>query len=49
MTKTTTLKVKTNVRAGGLMSLNHNRSSLKVKSSVKAGGLISLNHNRTRR
>ena len=41
---TKTLKVKTGVKAGGLI-FNHNRSLLKTKSGVKAGGLI-FNHNR---
>ena len=49
MTKTTTLKVKTNVKAGGLGSVNHNRTTLKVKTNVKAGGLTAVNHNRTHR
>jgi hypothetical protein len=45
--KTTTktgLKIKTNVKAGGL-NINHNRAGLKVKTSVKAGGL-NINHSR---
>ena len=46
--KTSGLKVKTNVNAGGL-SINHNQtlgSGLKVKTNVKAGAL-SANHNQT--
>ena len=42
------LKVKTNVRAGGF-SLNHNQTlarGMKVKTNVRAGGL-SMNHNQT--
>ena len=39
------MRVKSNVKAGGL-SYNHNQTAkgLRVKSSVKAGG-ISFNHN----
>ena len=40
----TSLTVKTNLKAGGLSTHNHNRG-LKVSSAVKAGGLTS-NHNR---
>lgn len=40
------MKLKTNVKAGGV-SFNHNQSTgLKLKTSVKAGG-VSLNHNQT--
>ena len=45
---TSTLKVKTNIKAGGLAT-NHNETlvrGLKVKTSVKAGGLAA-NHNET--
>ena len=45
-TKTTGLKVKTTIKAGGLMRMNHNRAGLKVRSAVKAGGLMMMNHNR---
>ena len=41
-TRTTGLKIKTNIKAGGLTS-NHNQTrarGLKVKTSVKAGGII---------
>lgn len=46
--KTSTLKVKTKIRAGGVY-LNHNATlvrCLKVKTNVKAGG-IWQNHNET--
>jgi hypothetical protein len=46
-TKTTGLKVKTTIKAGGLPGINHNRSGLKVRSAVKAGGLPGINHNRS--
>lgn len=41
------MKVKSNVKAGGLNTLNHNQTvkGLRVKSRVKAGGLDSRNHN----
>lgn len=45
---TSTLKVKTNIKAGGLRT-NHNETlvrGLKVKTSVKAGGAW-YNHNET--
>ena len=35
------LKIKSGIKAGGLMAINH---SLKVKSGVKAGGLSVVNH-----
>ena len=47
-TKTTTLKVKTNLKAGG-RARNHNETlvrGLKVKTSIKAGGRL-RNHNET--
>ena len=44
-TKNTGLAIKTSIKAGGLGTSNHNRSSLKVRSSVKAGGLGTSNHN----
>ena len=42
------MKTKTNVKAGGLSSVNHNQTSasLKVRSHVKAGALTG-NHNQT--
>lgn len=43
------MKVKTNIKAGGLNSYNHNQTvvcGLKVKSKVKAGSdAIARNHN----
>ena len=41
------MKVKSNVKAGGLNSQNHNQTvkGLRVKSRVKAGGLNAYNHN----
>ena len=41
------MKVKSNVKAGGLNTTNHNQTvkGLRVKSRVKAGGLNSQNHN----
>ena len=38
------LKVKSGVKAGGLMAGNH---SLKGKSGVKAGGLGTINHSQS--
>ena len=39
------MKIKTNIKAGGI-ALNHNQTvGLKIKSGVKAGG-ISMQHNR---
>lgn len=45
MKNSTGLKVKTNVKAGGL-HVNHNRgaAAIKVKSAVKAGGIFCKNH-----
>ncbi len=47
--KTSGLRVKSNVKAGGFGSVNHNTSAktagLRVKSNVKAGGFGSVNHN----
>lgn len=42
MKENTTMRIKTNVKAGGLVT-NHNQTAargLKVKSNVKAGGAI---------
>jgi hypothetical protein len=41
------MKVKSNVKAGGLNSQNHNQTvkGLRIKSCVKAGGVNSSNHN----
>ena len=41
------LKIKTNVKAGGLNAQNHNQMAVKVKTNVKAGGLNTQNHNQT--
>ena len=41
------MKIKTNIKAGGLTASNHNQSGLAVKSNVKAGGLNTRNHNQT--
>jgi hypothetical protein len=41
----TSLTVKTNLKAGGLSTVNHNRP-LKIRSAVKAGGLSTVNHSR---
>jgi hypothetical protein len=41
------MKVKANVKAGGLKTDNHNRSALRVRSNIKAGTPVRLtNHNR---
>jgi len=40
----TAMTIKTNVKAGGLSTFNHNET-LTVRSAVKAGGLSSYNHN----
>jgi len=37
MTKTSGIKVKSSVKAGGL-NMNHARRALKVRAGVKAGG-----------
>lgn len=39
------MKVRTNVRAGGLQP-QHNRKALKVRTSVGSGGIDGNNHNR---
>lgn len=44
------MKIKTNVKASGLDTVNHSQTiarSLKVKTNLKAGGLDTLNHNQT--
>jgi len=44
------VKIKTNVKAGGIEGANHNQtaaSALKVKSGVKAGNGMPHNHNQT--
>jgi hypothetical protein len=50
ITKTSGIKVKSNVKAGGFGIPNHNRlvktSGIKVKSNIKAGGFGIPNHNR---
>ena len=38
------MKTKTNTKAGGIRTINHNQS-LRVRSNVKAGGLKTINHN----
>jgi len=42
------MKIKTNVKSGGLNTQNHNQTALRVKTHVKPGaiGLIK-NHNQT--
>ena len=42
--KTSGIRVKSSVKAGGLGAGNHN-AKLRVKSAVKAGGLGAGNHN----
>ncbi len=47
--RTPGLKVRTNVKAGGL-SVNNNQTlahGLKVKTNIKAGGLMLRNHSQT--
>ena len=41
------LSVRTSIKAGGLRTINHNRTALKVRTGVKAGGLRTSNHNRS--
>ena len=43
-TKTSGLRVKSTIKAGGLGGNNHN-AGLRVKSAIKAGGLGGNNHN----
>jgi hypothetical protein len=44
-TKTTAgIKVKANVKAGGLGTGNHNRPGLKVRAAIKAGEILLANH-----
>jgi hypothetical protein len=44
-TKTSAIKVKTSIKAGGFGPANHNRG-LKVTTAIKAGGFGPANHNR---
>jgi hypothetical protein len=47
-TKTTNsgLKVKANIKAGGIDLRNHNRTGLRIKAGIKGGSMISVkNHN----
>jgi hypothetical protein len=47
-TKTSGLKVNSNVKAGGIHSINHNGRGLRVRTAVKAGGTeLRPNHNST--
>jgi hypothetical protein len=40
------MKIKTNVQAGGLRSVNHNPTrGLRVKTGIKSGGMNAINHN----
>jgi hypothetical protein len=40
------MKIKTNVKAGGIREVNHNQARvIRVKSGVKAGGIREVNHN----
>ena len=39
------LKIKTAIKAGGLGTLNHNRTGLKIKTAIKAGHIAMQNHN----
>ena len=39
------IKVKSNVKAGGLSVTNHNRRTLKVRTGIKATDLSMTNHN----
>jgi hypothetical protein len=46
------MRTKTNVKAGGFLTHNHNQTAVRgkglpVRSSVKAGGFIIYNHNQT--
>jgi hypothetical protein len=43
------IKIKSNIRGGGLNGYNHNRriSSIKVKSNIRGGGLNAMNHSRS--
>jgi len=42
---TTRLKIRSTVKAGGLITSNHSATRLKIRSTVKAGGIITQNHN----
>ena len=43
-----TIKIKTNIRGGGLSAFNHNRKAglIKIKTNIRAAGLSAFNHNR---
>ena len=41
--KTSNAKIKSNVKAGGLTTQNHNATRAKVKSGVKAGFVMRVN------
>ena len=41
------MKVKSNVKAGGIRLLNHSAALVRVKSNVKAGGVAIQNHSQT--
>ena len=38
------IKVKANVKAGGLPNRNHSRAGIKVRAGVKAGEILLTNH-----
>ena len=42
------MKTKTNTKAGGIRTINHNES-LRVRSNVKAGGIRTVNRNESLR
>ena len=41
------MKIKSNVKAGGISIKNHNEALVRVKSNVKAGGIRIINHNQS--
>jgi hypothetical protein len=41
------MRIRTQVKAGGFNSSNHNQN-LRIRTSVKAGGFNSSNHNQKR-